>query len=182
MTSDKLSNVISVLGPPDAQFVWTDDWNTTHYCGWWAPIYTRTLANCVYGDPIGCIDKVLMNRLEANTDYLDIALRKQLYVHENTSQVATVWQREMYIHYSDMRRIKVNIQRLRESGFFDDTTTVMPTEIASEGIPTFEQINNWERCLYDTFDTLNAVNEWPRVLGTFKAGNDYQRQHFSIRR
>lgn len=181
MTSDKLTQVIAVLGSPDDQLVWTDDLGETHYCAWWSPIYNRTLANCVYGDPIGCIDKILMNRLEADTDFLDIALRKQLYYHEHTSQVSTVWQRTMYIHYSDMLRIKENIRKLRESGFFD-STTVMPTEIASEGVPTYSQINNWERILYDVYDTLHAVNNWPRVLGTFSLGNNYHRQRFSIRR
>lgn len=181
MTSDKYIEVVSVLGQPDKQFTWTDELGVAHYCGWWTPIFHRTLANCVYADPIGCVDKILLNRLEADTDYLDILLRKQGYFCEGTSQVAFVWQREMYIYYADLLRIKDNIKKLRDLGFYDYTTT-QPTEVAAEGVPTFEQINNWERCLYDTLATLTAVNEWPRVLGTFKAGNDYQLQRFSIRR
>lgn len=181
MLTSKYNNVVSILGPPDASFTRTETAVpsgavTNMTFAWWMPVTNRTLNNCVYGDPIGCIDRVLMNRLEANADYVSRLFTEALIQCGTLSEVSTVWDRSMYVYYADLARIRNNIATLRATGIFEiDTPT--PVLINANDFPTFDIINGWEKCLLDIKNLLDGMStNLVRRLGTFTLSTTYGHQ------
>lgn len=141
--------------------------------GWWRPIYNRTIANCAYGDPIGCIDQVLLNRLEANVDFL-ARLCEEYFIGVGAITIQDfAWKRNMYVYYADLERIRNNITALRATGYVESDTPTAPL-ISANGFPTFEEINNWEKCLFDIRALIaGAQNNLRRPLGTFSLSTNF---------
>lgn len=141
--------------------------------GWWRPIYNRTLANCVYGDPIGCIDQVLLNRLEANVDFLARLCEEYFIGVGETIIKDAAWRRNMYVYYNDLKRISDNINTLRSTGYIEADTPIAPL-ISADGFPTYIEINNWEKCLFDIRTLIaGAQNNLRRPLGTFSLSTNF---------
>lgn len=146
------------------------------YYVWYTPVTDRVNTDCVYGNPKGCIDQVLLNRLEANTDFVQYLLQLlgQWHVPATISEVA--WQRQMYLYYEDVSRIQNNIAGLRASGVVSAGTpeTVILEDVS---LPTFEDINNWEECLLQLHNMLTATTNLPqRRLNAFSLGESYLMQ------
>ena len=146
------------------------------YYVWYTPVTDRVNTDCVYGNPKGCIDQVLLNRLEANTDFVQYLLQLlgQWHIPATISEVA--WQRQMYLYYEDVSRIQDNIAGLRASGVVSAGTpeTVI---LEDSSLPTFEDINNWEECLLQLHNMLTATANLPqRRLNAFSLGESYLMQ------
>lgn len=146
------------------------------YYAWYTPITDRVSTDCVYGNPKGCIDQVLLNRLEANTDFVQYLLQLigQWHLPANITEIA--WQRQMYLYYEDVSRIQDNIAGLRASGVVSAGTpeTVI---LEDSSLPTFEDINNWEECLLQLHNMLTATANLPqRRLNAFSLGESYLMQ------
>ena len=146
------------------------------YYAWYTPITDRVSTDCVYGNPKGCIDQVLLNRLEANTDFVQYLLQLigQWHLPATISEIA--WQRQMYLYYEDVSRIQDNIAGLRASGVVSAGTpeTVI---LEDSSLPTFEDINNWEECLLQLHNMLTATANLPqRRLNAFSLGEVYLMQ------
>ena len=146
------------------------------YYAWYTPVTDRVNTDCVYGNPKGCIDQVLLNRLEANTDFVQYLLQLlgQWHIPATISEVA--WQRQMYLYYEDVSRIQGNIAGLRASGVVSAGTpeTVI---LEDSSLPTFEDINNWEECLLRLHNMLIATAKLPqRRLNAFSLGESYWMQ------
>ena len=183
MLTSKYAQVVQILGAPAEKFERTE-WDpeageyASYTFAWWKPVYNRTLANCVYGDPIGSIDQVFMNRIEADTEYLDRLLYEACIPHGAVDGVDLVWTRELYLFYDDLYRIKTNIAALRASGYFTPDTPI-PKEVAANGYPGYALINDWEKCLFDIYQLLKGGGEnLVRRLGTFSLGDNYYLQVF----
>lgn len=146
------------------------------YYAWYTPVTDRVSTDCVYGNPKGCIDQILLNRLEANTDFVQYLLQLigQWHVPATISEIA--WQRQMYLYYEDVSRIQDNIAGLRASGVVSAGTpeTVI---LEDSSLPTFEDINNWEECLLQLHNMLTATANLPqRRLNAFSLGEVYLMQ------
>lgn len=147
---------------------------------WWWPVFDRVQADCVYGNPKGCVDARLLCRLSADCEFL----AKKLHdAHElsitNDMSVHTAWWRDMYIYYTQLNEIYRHVKDLYDTGYVLDTT-VMPIDVAGNQPVTFETINAWERTLYDCYRLFYGMQDMRLVLGTFSAGTNRLRQ--SIRR
>lgn len=181
MLTSKYQQVVSILGEPLEKFERTE-WDVataqmlSYTFAWWKPVFTRTLANCVYGDPIGSIDQVFMNRIEANTDFIDRLFLENVIYRQNASFVDTVWNRRMYVFFADLARIESNIESLRASGYFTPDTPI-PKEIPANGFPGFSLINDWEKCLFDIYQLFKGgESNLVRRLGTFSLSENYFQQ------
>lgn len=146
------------------------------YYAWYTPVTDRVSTDCVYGNPKGCIDQVLLNRLEANTDFVQYLLQLigQWRLPATITEIA--WQRQMYLYYEDVSRIQDNIAGLRASGVVSAGTpeTVI---LEDSSLPTFEDINNWEECLLQLHNMLTATANLPqRCLNAFSLGESYWMQ------
>ena len=181
MLTSKYAQVVQILGEPAEKFERVE-WdvaaaqNISYTFAWWKPVFNRTLANCVYGDPIGSIDQVFMNRIESNTDFISRLLREALIKYGDTQFIDTIWTRELYLFYDDLLRIKDNIAALRASGYFNPDTPI-PKEIAANGYPGYALINDWEKCLFDIYQLLKGgETNLVRRLGTFSLSESYYAQ------
>lgn len=181
MLTSKYAQVVQILGEPTEKFERVE-WdvataqNVSYTFAWWKPVFNRTLANCVYGDPIGSIDQVFMNRIEANTDFISRLFYETCTYHDIMQFVDTVWTRELYLFYDDLLRIKSNIAALRASGYFNPDTPI-PKEIAANGFPGYALINDWEKCLFDIYQLLKGgETNLVRRLGTFSLSESYYMQ------
>lgn len=177
MLPELLNKIIAINGAPEERFERTDvitnkgrRTEPTYLklaFGWFQPIYWRTAADCVYGNPIGCIDSILLNRLEANIDFLTRVLDERNIYHHVTAITDTVWERKRYVAYDDLSRISTDITNLRISGYIESNTPIAPL-ISSGGFPNYRQINDWEKCLYDIRLLVRGADEnLNRPLGTF---------------
>lgn len=181
MLTSQLEAIIAVNGMPEDQFeraepIIPGNGTVSLSFGWFTPIYTRTLDDCVYGNPIGCIDIVLLNRLEANTDYLSRLCLEYHVLVDPQEPKDEVWQRTMYVYYADLLRIRNNITRLRNSGYIESSTPKAPL-IAANGYPTYADINAWEKCLYDIRTLIKgSQTNLQRPLGTFSMSTKYWSQ------
>lgn len=181
MLTTKYVQVVDILGEPADKFE-RDEWdvaaahNVSYTFAWWQPVFTRKLENCVYGDPIGCIDQVLLNRLESNTDYIARRLYEVNIKQGNRQPVDTVWQRQMYLFYADTLRIRKNIMAVRNSGIIDPSTPA-PEILQSGGMPLYTVINDWEKCLFDIKQLLDGGEmNLIRRLGTFALSTNFYHQ------
>lgn len=157
MTENKYTAVVAILGQPAVTLFGQPPYATTSdIFAWWTPVIDRTLADCVYGNPKGCIDQVLLNRLEANTEYIKYKLDILNFISDRISKSGVVWIRNLYIKYSDIERIRSNIEKLRNSGIIFDGTPI-PQKILGCECPGYELINEWECILYDINVMLDAV-------------------------
>lgn len=177
MLTSKYLQVVEILGQPLEKFTRTvlDDTQAYVECtfAWWAPVFTRTMDNCVYGDPIGCIDSVLLNRLEANTDYVARRLYEANITQGTRHTTDAVWQRHMYLFYADTLRIRDNIEAVRASGIINPDTPILDVLLA-DGTPLYTVINEWEKCLFDIKVLLDGREEnMQRRLGTFSLGTSF---------
>lgn len=176
MTEDKYAAVVDLLGPPDAVLSGQPPYAaTTDVFAWWTPVIDRTAADCVYGNPKGCIDQVLLNRLESNTEYIKYLLDVHHLKAGALSIVDTVWHRKLYLLYGEMERIRSNIETIRSSGIIE-TSTPIPQEVKGCDKPGYVVINEWERILYDMRCILIGVTTARRPLGTFNCGFAYTEQ------
>lgn len=157
MTENKYTAVVAILGKPDATLFGQPPYAaTSDIFAWWTPVIDRTLSDCVYGNHKGCIDQVLLNRLEANTEYIKYKLDTLNFVSSRINKSSIVWLRNLYVKYSDIERIRSNIEKLRNSGIIFDGTPI-PQKILGCERPGYELINEWERVLYDINVMLTAV-------------------------
>lgn len=142
---------------------------------WWTPVTDRVLDDCVYGNSKGCIDSVLLNRLEADTDYIKYLLDEHHLKVSELQAVDTVWHRKLYLLYGEMERIRSNIETIRSSGIIE-TSTPIPQEVKGCDKPGYAIINEWERILYDMHSILIGITMGRRPLGTFNCGFAYTEQ------
>ena len=180
MTEDKYAAVVDLLGPPDAVLSGQPPYAaTTDVFAWWTPVIDRTAADCVYGNPKGCIDQVLLNRLEANTEYIKYLLDVHHLKAGALSTVDTVWHRKLYVLYESMERIRSNIVTIRQSNIIE-ASTPEPTYLAAGSLPTYNAINDWERVLFDMYAILTGISLSSRPLGTFDCGMQYTAQQLYL--
>ena len=142
---------------------------------WWTPVTDRVAADCIYGNSKGCIDSVLLNRLEADTEYITYLLDEHHLKVSELSTVDTVWHRKLYLLYGEMERIRSNIETIRNSGIIE-TSTPIPQEVKGCDKPGYVVINEWERILYDMYSILIGITMGRRPLGTFNCGFAYTEQ------
>lgn len=142
---------------------------------WWTPVTDRVLDDCVYGNSKGCIDSVLLNRLEADTDYIKYLLDEHHLKVSELSTVDTVWHRKLYLLYGEMERIRSNIETIRSSSIIE-TSTPIPQEVKGCDKPGYAIINEWERIMYDMHSILIGITMGRRPLGTFNCGFAYTEQ------
>lgn len=157
MTEDKYNAVVAILGPPNEVLTGQPPYATEQdIFAWWTPVIDRTLDDCVYGNPRGCIDQTLLNRLESDIDYIEYKLATLNFVADNIDKSDGVWTRQLYVLYSDMERIRSNLEILCNSGAVLADTPI-PQKIHGCEQPGYELINEWERILYDIKAVLTAI-------------------------
>ena len=180
MTEDKYTAVVAMLGQPDATLQGQPPYAAADSIfAWWTPVIDRTLADCVYGNPKGCIDAVVLNRIESDTEFIRYLLAiHHLYAGElSTSSVA--WHRKLYLLYESMERIRSNIVAVRQSNIIE-ASTPEPTYLAAGSLPTYNVINDWERVLFDMYAILTGIPLSSRPLGTFDCGMPYTAQQLYL--
>lgn len=181
MLTSQLEAIIAVNGMPEDRFertepTYSDTTTVSLSFGWFTPVYTRTLSDCVYGNPIGCIDRILLNRLEANVDYAARLFDEYAIGASGVSVRGVPWSVREYLYYADLLRIRNNITRIRNIGYIYPGTPKAPV-INANGFPTYDAINAWEKCLLDMRNVLLDVKRINnRALGTFTLGTDYALQ------
>lgn len=171
IATDFSEGLFELVGPPEY-----------NYHAWWQPVFNRTEADCVYGNINGSVDSRLLCRLEGNLDFLAYLFSQmhEMSIDEPQRYVAvTAWQRQMYLHYVQLQDIWTKVVLIRPGPYVSPDTPEAPEPVAQQAV-TFEQINSWEKILFDARDLLRGVQDNRLVLGTFSAGQNRLRQ--SIRR
>lgn len=115
---------------------------------WITPVFDRTLADCVYGNQKGAITAEVLNRIENNVEYL-----RQLFEEYNISfnrdiTTDTSWQRQRYFRISDLRRIELNVLKLRQSMLVEESTPTF-TPSLEETFQVYTHYNDIERICQD---------------------------------
>lgn len=115
---------------------------------WITPVFDRTLADCVYGNQKGAITAEVLNRIENNVEYL-----RQLFEEYNISfnrdiTTDTAWQRQRYFRISDLRRIELNVLKLRQSMLVEESTPTF-TPSLEETFQIYTHYNDIERICQD---------------------------------
>lgn len=83
-----------------------------NFVAFWMPVFDRVLADCVYGNPKGCFDSAVFNRIEYNMQYLSYMVEQQGYypIHYNHEAV----QRDFYLLTDTWNRLKLSILNCKE--------------------------------------------------------------------
>lgn len=139
--------------------------------GWITPVTDRVLADCVYGNPKGCLDATTLNRIENNVRYISTLLATVQHASIPTDDKVD-WDRTNYIYVRNYDRIKAKINALRDSGIINSNT---PTIVLSE-LPwavTYLELNAMEQILLDIKNKFSSLANMYRISGTFSLGNDY---------
>ena len=180
MTEDKYTAVVAILGQPDATLQGQPPYAAAgSVFAWWAPVIDRTLADCVYGNPKGCIDSVVLNRIESDTEFIRYLLSIHHLHAGDLSSSDVVWHRKLYVLYESMERIRSNITAIRQSNIIE-ADTPEPAYLAAGSLPTYTVINGWERVLFDMYAILTGISLSSRPLGTFDCGMSYTAQQLYL--
>lgn len=180
MTADKYNEVVAILGTPDEILAGQPPYAATNdIFVWWTPVIDRTLADCVYGNPKGCIDSVVLNRIESDTEFIRYLLSIHHLHAGDLSSSDVVWHRKLYVLYESMERIRGNIMAIRQSNIIE-ADTPEPTYLAAGSLPTYTVINDWERVLFDMHAILTGISLSNRPLGTFDCGMSYIAQQLYL--
>lgn len=181
MLTTQLEQIIAINGSPEERFERTEivipgGSTVSLSFGWWTPVYTRVRADCVYGNPIGCIDQVLLNRLEANVDFVSRLCEEYHIKFTGTTVKDATWTRVQYVYYNDLKRIRDNIKSLRDTGFIESSTPDVQL-ISANAFPNYLQINEWEKCLLDIRLLIaGSQTNLRRPLGTFSLSSSFGHQ------
>lgn len=172
--------VVEILGPP-ARTIVTN--MKTHKTGeeeikeieaWWPPIFDRVLEDCVYGNHKGCIDRVLLNRLECNMRYVKHRLNVLSYFPYFYNNAAFPWDRIHYYKQNSMNGIEQSIKNMQKDFAKYPGMSEIILSQADRAID-FNQINLLEYSLYDLnylIDVLyaNALYSDTCYVGEFLTG------------
>ena len=148
---------------------------TKEVYAWWTPVTDRIAADCVYGNPKGCVNSVFLNRVESDADFLFYLLDQYHLKHETEQEVDTVWERTLYLRYKDLKRIRTNLDRLWSTSIVEQYTAE-PMDVESKGGMTYVLANTWELTMADMKSILDGIAVMRRPLGTFECGATYLRQ------
>lgn len=141
---------------------------------YWAPVFDRTKADCVYGNDKGCLDAKVLTRIESDTDYVFRRARIAGYGSRDLYEMQ-YWDKEIYPFLGKLLLVVINVLTVEELGFWVDAATHAETPHALEPIP-FEMVNEWERVLYEAHQSIPSLEYMYRICGTFSAGNNFHTQ------
>ncbi len=170
MDATKYADVVAILGAPDETKV-----NGDQTYGWWAPVFDRVLADCVYGNHKGCIDSIFLNRVESNTEFIAYYLRTYYIPYVTIVDQESAWNRQMYSLIGNFTRIQQNILDVETSEIVRESTPTFNMAI-KETSPTYVMLNAMEEILWDMKMLLDSMPYVYRISGTFSCGNDYLMQ------
>lgn len=137
--------------------------------GWLTPVTDRVAADCVYGNPKGCYDFRVANRIESNTQYIGELLLAICHTSYNNVYV-TDWTRNSGYLLTDFNRLKKLIVSFRQSGIVRESTPEISLDVAPL---SYTEINAMEQILLDVKTALPGLPYMYRTLGTFTSSNNY---------
>lgn len=112
-----------------------------NFVAFWTPVFDRVLADCVYGNPKGCFDSAVFNRIEYNMQYLNYMLGQQGYYPIHYDHVAV--QRDFYLLTDTWNRLKQSIFNCKE--FYVDVIDFPVVSLSKPcELVDYVQINNVE--------------------------------------
>ena len=124
------------------------------FATFWQPVYDRVAADCVYGNPKGCLDSKVFNRIEYNMRYLQYALNKQglnpfCYLHD-----ATI--RSFYLRVTTWNNLKQSILNCKE--FYAKVASFPGISLSKAGeLLTYSQVNDIEYIQWLLFEYLQNL-------------------------
>lgn len=113
----------------------------TNVVAFWQPVYDRVPADCVYGNPKGCFDSKVFNRIEYNMRYLAYIVEQQGYnpIHYDHDAV----RRDFYLLTDTWNRLKQSTLNCKE--FYVDSISFPPVSLSEPcELVDYIQINNVE--------------------------------------
>lgn len=143
-------------------------------CAWWAPVVDRTLEDCVYGNPKGCLSAEVLTRIEADSDFL-FWYALQLGYYTQDLYPMDSWDMTKYALWNKLENIRTNVRIVRSQGFLDIATPEPPALVVKAAVP-HTTINDWEQVLLDTKLCIDGATKLMRICGTFYAGDSYTLQ------
>lgn len=146
--------VVEILGPPahtiitNVRVLKTGEEEIREIEAWWPPVFDRVLEDCVYGNHKGCIDRVLLNRLECNLRYVKYRLSVLSYFPYFFINTSFPWDRIHYYRQANMNGIEQSIKNMQyDFAKYPGLAEIVLSE-AEHGI-SFSHINLIEYSLYD---------------------------------
>lgn len=125
-----------------------------NFVAFWMPVFDRVLADCVYGNPKGCFDSAVFNRIEHNMQYLSYMIEQQGYypIHYNHEAV----QRDFYLLTDTWNRLK---QSMLNCKAFYAAVADFPVVSFSEPceLVDYVQINNVEYMQWLLYQHLSKL-------------------------
>lgn len=125
-----------------------------NFVAFWMPVFDRVLADCIYGNPKGCFDSAVFNRIEHNMQYLSYMIEQQGYypIHYDHEAV----QRDFYLLTDTWNRLKQSILNCKE---FYAAVADFPVVSFSEPceLVDYVQINNVEYMQWLLYQHLSKL-------------------------
>lgn len=125
-----------------------------NFVAFWMPVFDRVLADCVYGNPKGCFDSAVFNRIEYNMQYLAYMIEQLGYqpIHYDHSAV----QRDFYLLTDTWNRLKQSM--LNCKAFYADSITFPPVSLSEPcELVDYVQINNVEYMQWLLYQHLSKL-------------------------
>lgn len=139
-----------------------------------ALIYDRVQADIDNRTTKGHYNYIDLIRVEEWCEYLSSSLNS--YGYTNNITVKTDWTREDFPGTTEIERIRSNVNDLKIAYTVMSTTPDLPSTLNNNDIT---KANAIEKILYDIDKLITYMEGYFLVCGTFKAGSDHVRQHFS---
>lgn len=135
------------------------------FVAFWAPVFDRVLADCVYGNPKGCFDSAVFNRIEYNMQYLAYMIEQLGYqpIHYDHSAV----QRDFYLLTDTWNRLKQSMLNCKE--YYTDSIIFPPVSLSEPcELVDYVQINNVEYMQWLLYRHLSKL-----VAGAYSVNDMY---------
>lgn len=170
--------ILDILGPPDHLVVTNAKQNSggeeeiKEVEAWWRPVFDRTLSDCVYGNHKGCIDRLVLNRIECNLRYIKYRLEQLFYFPAFYVSKEFPWDRIHYFRRNNLNGIEQNIKNMQEA-FTKRPDTPSIVLSAANSLLRYEQINLIEYSLYDINQLIDILYENSLYSNTCYSGENF---------